>query len=165
MPLNDRSVRPATIALCLVLLLSLGIIGWVVAGPISLPFQGMSGTLQASSAIDGHDLHVRGTTNLPDGSIIDWYLYRAVLPDSIEPPAGQATVSSGAFAFNADLTDWPSGPAEAWLSFSCDWGTVQPKAATDVAGEHCEHLRGERVYVDSPGDSKQLAARVSISVP
>lgn len=162
---NDRSIRRVTIALGVVVFLSLWIVGWAVVGPISLPFQSSSGTLDASAAIDGHELHVTGTTNLRDGSIVDWSVDRAKLPDDIERPAGQVAVASGSFASDSDLTNWPSVTAVAWISFSCDWDSVQPKVAYDVAGEHCEHLRGERVYVDPPGDSKQLVARVTFSVP
>ena len=103
-------------------------------------------------------------TDLPDGSYIDWYLWRESI-DNNDWPSGHTAVQFGVFSFDADLTGWPSGAATAEVSFSCDWGTAQPKQVTDVVGEHCEHLGGEQVYVDSPGDPKQLFVPVAFTVP
>ena len=106
-----------------------------------------------------------GTTNLPEGSLLDWSLYQEWSLGTVDPPAGQVAVQGGAFAFDADLTTLTSGSAEADVTFSCNYGTVQPDHVTDVVGGQCEHLGGEQVYVDSPGDSKQLFVPVMFAVP
>ena len=134
----------------------LGYMVWVVVSPIDLPFQRVDRSMQLAARVDGQTLSVTGTTDLPDGAVIDWDLWREPV-DDIEWPSGEAVVRSGAFSFNADLAGWRSGNAVVEASFSCDWGaTAQPKQVTELVGEHCEHLGGEQVYVDSPGDPKQL---------
>jgi hypothetical protein len=74
-------------------------------------------------------------------------------------------VRGGAFAFDADVTTLASGSAEADVAFSCNYGTVQPDHVTEVVGGQCEHLGGGQVYVDSPGDTKQLFVPVKFAVP
>jgi hypothetical protein len=50
-------------------------------------------------------------------------------------------------------------------SFSTVWGTQQPKHVTDLFGAEGEHLAGPQVYVDSPGDAKQLLVTTSVTLP
>lgn len=159
-----RAVRLVTVGLLVVLAAMFAYMAWVVVSPIDLPFQRVDKSMRMTSKLDGQTLRVTGTTNLPDGAFIDWYLSRESI-DNNEWPSGHVAVQSGAFSFEADLAGWPSGAATAEVSFSCDWGTVQPKPVTDVVGEHCEHLGGEQVYVDSPGDPKQLFVPVEFAVP
>jgi hypothetical protein len=159
-----RAVRLVTLGLVVLVVMLLAYMAWVLVSPLDLPFQRVNKSMQMTAQVDGQTLHVRGTTNLPDGSIIDWYLWH----DSIQTnewPAGSAPVESGTFSFEADLGSWPSGAGIAEVLFSCDWGSPQPSHVTDVVGEHCEHLEGEQVYVDSPGDPKQLFVPVEFIVP
>jgi hypothetical protein len=153
-----------TIGLAVLVAATFAYVAWIFVSPIDLPFQRVDRSMQMTSRVDRQTLRVRGTTDLPDGSFIDWYLSRGLIDDS-ELPSGHATVQSGAFGFHADLAGWPSGGATAEVSFSCDWGTVQPKQVTDLVGQHCEHLGGQQVYVDSPGDPKQLFVPVEFTVP
>lgn len=132
--------------------------------PIDLPWQQTHETLTAAARVNGHTVRVTGTTTLPDGSLIDYYFVPDP-PDQGAARGGQTTVVGGRFAFEADLTHATSGSTQAVVSFSCDWGSVQPKPATDVVGEHCEHLAGDQVYVDSPGDPKQLIVDVQFVAP
>ena len=159
-----RAVRLVTIGLVVLVASMFGYMAWVLVSPIDLPFQRVDRSMQVTSQVDGQTLRVTGTTDLPDGSLIDWYVWREST-DNNEWPSGHVAVQSGAFSFDADLAGWPSGAATAEVSFSCDWGTVQPKQVTDLVGEHCERLGGEQIYVDSPGDPKQLFVPVEFTVP
>jgi hypothetical protein len=159
-----RGVRALTVGLLVVVALMFASAAWVLVSPIDLPFQRVDWSMHVTSLVDGRTLHVTGTTNLPDGAFIDWDLWRESI-DVNDWPSGHVAVQSGVFGFDADLAGWPSGAGTAEVSFSCDWGTVQQKAVTDVAGDHCEHLGGEQVYVDSPGDPKQLVSQARFTVP
>jgi len=155
--------RLVAIALVAAVASMVAFVVWVLVSPIDLPFQHVDATIQMTPRVDGHTVHVTGTANLPDGSLIDWYLWRETLRS--KPPAGQVVVNHGAFAFDADVSGWAAGPAQAQVSFSCNYGTVQPKSVTEVVGGECEHLASEQVYVDSPGDSKQLFVWVRFTLP
>ena len=159
-----RTVRLVTIGLVVLVAATFAYVAWVFVSPIDLPFQRVNRSMQMTSRVDGQTLRVSGTTDLPDGSFIDWYLSRGLV-DYSELPSGRVAVQSGAFSFGADLAGWPSGAATAEISFSCDWGTAQPKQVADLVGEHCEHLWGDQVYVDSPGDPKQLFVPAEFTVP
>jgi hypothetical protein len=159
-----RAIRLVTIGLVVLLATMFAYFAWVLVSPIDLPFQRVDRSMQITSRVEGQTLHVTGTTDLPDGAFIDWYLSRGFV-DYNELPSGHVAVRSGAFSFEANLAGWPPGAATAEVSFSCDWGSVQPKLVTDVLGEHCEHITGDQVYVDSPGDPKQLFVPVEFAVP
>jgi hypothetical protein len=139
-------------------------VAWTFVSPIDMPFQRADRSMHMTAQVNGRSLRVTGTTDLPDGALVDWYLSRGLVDDN-ELPSGHIAVRSSSFSFGADLSGWPSGTATAEVSFSCDWGTVQPRQVTDLVGEHCEHLSGAQVYVDSPGDPKQLFVPVDFTVP
>ena len=161
---QDRAVRLVIIGLVVLVAATLTYFAWTLLSPIDLPFQRVDKSMQMTSRVDGRTLRVTGTTDLPDGAFIDWYLWRDPNGNG-DWPSGHATVQSGAFSIDADLAGLPAGRATADVSFSCDWGSTQPKQVTDIVGEHCEHLAGEQVYVDSPGDPKQLAVPIGFTVP
>ena len=158
------AIRLVTIGLVVLMASTFAYFAWTLISPIDLPLQWVEKSMQMTSRVDGRILRVTGTTDLPDGSFIDWYLWREPIGNN-DWPSGTATVRSGAFSFDANLDGWPSGGATAEVSFSCDWGTAQTKQVTDIVGEHCEHLGGDQVYVDSPGDPKQLFVPVEFTVP
>jgi hypothetical protein len=151
------------VALGVVVLAFFALLFLVFVWPIDLPFQRVTAAIAATAQTDGHTVRVTGTTNLPDGSLLDWSIYQESYFG--DPPAGQVPVQGGAFAFDAELTMLASGSAEAEVMFSCNYGTVQPETVTDVVGGQCEHLGGDQLYVDSPGDSKQLYVPVTFAVP
>lgn len=161
---RDRTIRPVTVTLAVVLFAFLAWIALTVYGPISLPFQAVHATMTITSQIDERRLYVAGTTNLPDGSLIDWQLWRYPIDGQTDPPTGQVAVALGTFVFNADVTGW-TGLGEVDASFSCDRGTAQAKQVIDRVGEHCEHLRGEQVDADSVGAGRRLFTQVEFVVP
>ena len=104
---QPRTVRPVTIGLLVLVATMFAYFAWVLVSPIDLPFQRVDKSMQMTSRVDGLTLHVSGTTDLPDGSFIDWYLGRESIDNN--GPAGQATVQSGVFSFDADLM-WIRSP-------------------------------------------------------
>jgi hypothetical protein len=159
-----RAMRLVTIGLVVIVVLLFAYVAWLLVSPIDLPVQRVDRSIQMTAQVDGRILRVSGTTNLPDGARIDWYLWRESI-DTNDWPSGSVAVESGAFSFEAVLDGWPTGTGTAEVSFSCDWGSPQPRHVTDLVGEHCEHLGGQQVYVDSPGDPKQLFVPVEFTVP
>jgi hypothetical protein len=160
---QSRATRFLTTGVLVLVISSVAYAAWAFVSPIDLPFQRVDRSIQLTAQMIGQTLRVTAATDLPDGAFVDWYLWRDSIDDS-DWPSGNAQVRSGAFGFEADLAGWPPGAAKAEVSFSCDWGTVQPKHVTDLVGEHCEHLGGEQVYVDSPGDPKQLFGPVDFTI-
>jgi hypothetical protein len=142
---------------------SVGYIALVFIGPIDLPWQGVSATMQLEPTVEGNTVRVVGTTDLPDGAVIDYSFWR---DDAVnEGPAGAVEVLEGKFAFERDMTGQRRGRWDIEASFSTVWGTQQPKHVTDLFGAEGEHLAGPQVYVDSPGDAKQLLVTTSVTLP
>ena len=165
MQAHARSGQTVTVVVGILALSSFAFLAWVVVSPIALPFQRVNATIRMTSIVDGQTMRVTGATNLPDGSLIDWDIDQESFMGPPDPPAGQVAVQGGAFAFDADLTPLVSGSARVEVWFSCNYGTAQPARVTAIVGDSCEHLGGEQVYVDSPGDAKQLLAPIEFAVP
>lgn len=159
-----RNVRLVKIGLGVVLVAFVAWVVLVIYGPITLPFQAVDASITLTPRVNNHHLQVTGTTDLPDGSPIDWHVQRHQAEFLPEAPGGRVTVASGAFAFDADLSGW-TGTARVEATFSCDLGTVQPKATTDRVGEHCEHLVGLQVNADSLGDAKRISSAIDFDLP
>jgi hypothetical protein len=159
---EERHSRQATVALGVVLPVVLGAVVWVMLSPIDLPFQRRPLSMHMAPKVAGDTVTVSGATDLPDGALIDWYLMQGLVD---ELPSGQVAVKNGQFVLEADVSQLAPGPAEAQVSFSCNYGTLQPKPVLEVVGAECEHLDGAQVYVDSPGDTKQLSVTVAFTVP
>lgn len=137
--------------------------GLVFISPIDLPWQRVTVTMQIEPVLDGTTVRVVGTTNLPDGALIDYGYWR---DDAInEGPTGTAEVTDGRFSFENEVSGLRRGRWSIEMSFSTVWGSQQPKHVTDVFGSEGEHLAGPQVYVDSPGDPKQVLVSKDIDLP
>jgi len=147
-----------------VLTLLAGYVIWVFVSPIDLPFQNVTATIQVTSTVEGHTVHVSGTTDLPDGAVIGYYWWHDI--DTVATiPGGLVTVADGRFAFVSDLSAWPAGTATAYISFGVNsTENIQPKPVVDRFGSQGEHLGGPQVHVDSPGDPKQLLVTTSVEL-
>jgi hypothetical protein len=153
---------PAIIGLALVAIVITGYGLLAFIGPVDFPWQGVSATMQLDAKVDGDTVRVNGTTDLPDGALIDYWFWR---DDAInEGPAGAAEVGDGRFSFARDVSGLKRGQWEIQASFSTAWGSTQPKTVTDLFGSEGEHLAGPQVYVDSPGDPKQLLVSVQVEL-
>jgi hypothetical protein len=161
--MEGSRIRPITSALVLLVLALTGYVGLALMGPIDLPWQRVTATLQLEPIVDGDTVRVRGTTDLPDGALIDYWFWR---DDAInEGPAGVAEVRDGKFSFEHDVSGLRRGMWEIQASFSTMWGSAQPQVVTDRFGADGEHLAGPQVYVDSPGDAKQLLVTTTVDLP
>src|SRR2546427_752992 len=63
--------RLVAIALVAAVASMVAFVVWVLVSPIDLPFQHVDASIQMTPRVDGHTVHVTGTANLPDGSLID----------------------------------------------------------------------------------------------
>ena len=115
--------------------------------------------------VDG-TAQVTGTTTLPDGAVLYcWFEHES---RALENIGGSAPVQDGRFSFATDLSAWPSGRVTLWVEFSIadanDGGNEQPPDVVALFGSEGEHLEGPQVYVDSPGDPKQLYTTVAFTL-
>lgn len=134
---------------------------WFI-GPLDFPWQRVSATMSIEATVDGDTVRVNGMTDLPDGALIDYWFWR---DDAInEGPTGATEVVNGRFTFAHDVSGLRRGPWEIYASFSTAWGSTQPTNVTDVFGSEGQHLVGPQVYVDSPGDPKQLLISVQVEL-
>jgi hypothetical protein len=132
-------------------------------GPVDLPWQRVTATMQLEAVVEGNTVHVVGITDLPDGALIDYYYWR---DDAInEGPVGVVEVEDGSFSFEDDISELRPGRWSIEASFSTLWGSQQPEHITDLFGSEGEHLAGPQVYVDSPGDAKQIVVSTDVEVP
>jgi hypothetical protein len=155
------SAKPLTIALALLAAAITGY-GLLAFGPLDFPWQRASATMHLEATVDGDTVRVNGATDLPDGALIDYWLWR---DDAInEGPTGATEVDNGEFLFEHDVSGLRRGVWEIQASFSTVWGSTQPKNVTDIFGSEGEHLAGPQVDVDSPGDAKQLLVSVDVDL-
>src|SRR5262245_61903372 len=125
------------------------------AGPLDLPFQRVAISIELDPTVNGDTVRIEGTTNLPDGALVDYWLYRGFGLGK-DGPTGAAEVRDGEFVIEHDMAGYEPGRWRMDASFSTVWGSSQPAAVTALVGSEGEHLAGPQVYVDSPGDEKQI---------
>jgi hypothetical protein len=132
----------------------------VLIGPIDLPWQQVPTTIELYPSVEGTTVRVLGATDLPDGAVVDWLLWR----DDADIPGlvGAAEVRNGEFSFARDLAGQPRGPWILEVRCSTVWGSEQPEHVLDVFGSEGEHFAGSQVFVDSPGDAKLVLVTTSV---
>lgn len=136
--------------------------------PLDLPFTQVPATITPKVAVDGHVVRVTGTTNLPDGALINYFFLPEVGQGQVTDEHGGTTeVHGNKYEVTADLSDWPSGKVTVYNEFSVAYygGNEQPQNVIDVFGSQGEHMSGPQVYVDSPGDPKRLFVSVPFQLP
>lgn len=148
---------------------------FLVIGPFDLPWQHVTATMRIDPSIKGTVIRVVGHTDLPDGALIDFgFSPTETFQGSVEGLAtdvidgslnGSAKVTGGLFSFERDLAGLPSGRWSVYASFSTAWGSEQPRQILETFGAEGEHLAGPQVYVDSPGDPKQLLTSAEFDLP
>ena len=140
---------------------------WLLAlgGVRALGAYGFVAALQATASIslatevNGRSVTVTGSTDLPEGAIVDVLLVQQDAYDRSVAQGGGATVDSpwvryvpvpvhdGRFAASFDVSPWPSGRAYAMADFWMD--PNQPAAAVDRFGLDGSGLRGPDVVATS----------------
>jgi hypothetical protein len=94
----------------------------VVIGPIDLPWQRAPASMQLDATVDDNSVRVVGTTDLPDGALVDYYFWRSDANN--DGPAGSAEVRAGRFAFEHDTSGMRQGTWTIEASFSTVWGSA-----------------------------------------
>jgi hypothetical protein len=162
--LGNGNVRLILLGL-LALVTALGVyLAILLIGPFDFPWQRVIATIVLEPPVVGKTtVRITGSTSLPDGSLIDYHYWRG---DAInEGPAGVAEVKDGGFSVEDDISTLRPGKWTVELSFSAAWGSEQPSHVMDLFGSEGEHLAGPQVYVDSPGDPKQLLVTTDVDIP
>jgi hypothetical protein len=135
-----------------------------LAGPLDLPFQRVAISIDLDAGVDGDTVRIAGSTNLPDGALVDYWFYQGFGLGE-DGPAGTAQVQDGNFVIEHDMTGYGRGEWKVEASFSTVWGSEQPSNVIALVGDEGEHLAGPQVYVDSPGDAKQIFVSTSVTLP
>jgi len=124
---------------------------WIGAQVVYGLLPGVESHLTADVRLDGHLATVAGETNLPDGALIAYSVFpsdsntQASDSDSQASVNGTATVRDGRFAFDADISQIPAGPADVYLSFGMGWGVDEPLNVVLTYGPYGERLAGDQV--------------------
>lgn len=146
----------------------LAVITVVALGGLMVVFQlfDVAPTMDPHVTVHGRAVSVAGTTDLPDGAVIDYYFWHSSPAIGGNPPhGGQVTVSAGRFAFETSLADWPPGTVTLYSDFSVGGSTEQPWMVIYRFGWQGERLSGPQVSVDSPGDPKHLVVTTPFELP
>lgn len=137
---------------------------WVIVGLAVVSCNGAPPTtLSISHTIENRVLDVTGSTNLPDGAVID---VRLVQLESFDAAASDqrgstiplvrdrfAKVGAGAYAVSVDLSSWPAGTVELLGIFRID--SSQPTSIVAAYGANGERLSGESL-IESTSDGRYL---------
>lgn len=123
--------------------------------------------LTLDTTVDGSRLTIEGNTDLPDGSVISYeiqheqFATRTDLPSEKLFADGEATVASGYYSSDIDLTGWPAGKVDVRVVFQTVLGTTkqQPPEIISRFGKLGERLEGPNVT------RKGSLKRVEVSTP
>lgn len=160
----DRGERALLAVMVLGTLAMLGFVGWVilavVAPVLGLPFNQVEISLATQARVRDGELVVTGTTNLPDGVVLDWWVSSSSGVEAL--PEGSVVVQDGAFAFSVPAGSWVATRAEVTTEFTVG-ADGQPAWVSDRFGSQGERMIGPDVYEDS-GD-KYLSVTVRAELP
>lgn len=153
----------------------LAVAGALIAGPRLIGGIDATAKMELDSTVDGRTITVRGTTDLPDGAIVDVQLTQidewehetadGVAPDVETSPwvlYEEATVRDGRFNTTFQPDGWPAGRGGVAAYFSVD--TFQPSMVVDRFGSSGENLRGPDVS-DQDGYGPTLEVYRVIALP
>ncbi len=129
-------------------------LAYFLLGPTTPPWRQVQAHMAVSADTVAAKVHVRGTTDLPDGARIDYvFLPDGELENSVRAHqfAGGTVVEAGAFSFDADLAGWPQGIVLLSVSFAVGPETSQPPGVVARFGSEGELMAGPAVSSDSGG--------------
>lgn len=135
-----------------------------------LPFNQSSASIELTGRLDERVVAVNGTTDLPDGSVVEvrfWHERNDEVSSGRTGPyqrLQRVEVGAGAFNLEQDLTEWPEGVVTVWAEFRV-YRAMQPTAVTDRFGERGERLGGSQAVMNDSDDSKYLLADVKVTLP
>ncbi len=152
--------RPVAIGALLLISIPAGVVmAWITAQIVYPLLPPIETRVTATAVSDSRTARVSGTANLPDGAVLAVSVFPAD-PSATITSDGQATVRDGRFAWTTDVSAFPPGPAEAYLSFGIGWGVDEPLPVVLTYGLYGERLAGDQVWSDS-GD-RQLETSVPV---
>jgi hypothetical protein len=108
-------------------------------------------TLSVEPRLDGRELTIVVTSDLPDGTRIEWEAWNGAEADTTDLAAlakahstrGSAKLAAGRAEVSVDLTGWPAGETFAWAAF---YPTAdQPPETLSRVGAEGERLHGPGV--------------------
>ena len=102
--------------------------------------------MTADARVGASTVTVSGTTNLPDGAVIDYDVSNAEY--GVPVVGGHTVVSNGEFSFVADVASLPAGKADVWLWFEVS-PARQPVPVVLTYGPGGERMAGDQVSSDS----------------
>jgi hypothetical protein len=108
--------------------------------------QGSQPLLTLNAETTGETVRVSGTSDLPDGTILQYNVWQDDA-DDVHASFGEATVVSGRYEFKVSTSGWPVRAFRVRVAFSS--GDFQPRAVVDKFGPAGEHLAGPNVTDDS----------------
>jgi hypothetical protein len=117
-------------------------------------------SIALKATVDGRTVHVEGTTDIPDGAEV--FIYAAKNRSEQYLSTASVRVVQGRFATDLDLSSWPPGPVEVEAWFGVFEEYDQPAHVIERYGSEGELMIGPQVYVDSPGDPKELWAQTTV---
>jgi hypothetical protein len=108
--------------------------------------------LTLAPRVVGNTIYIEGTTDLPDGAIIEWELRhehvweRRDIPIEHMSGEGHTVVRGHRYYAAVNLSNWPSGSIEVWVAFQPrSYGTRQPAYINGIFGINGEGMDGANV--------------------
>jgi hypothetical protein len=155
--------------------IGIGASALLILGPAALARAGATASLDLSATADGGTVVVHGTTDLPDGVVIDVRVVQldewerenddGVAADAETSPwviDGQAVVEDGAFDLTLSIDEWPGGSGGAAAYFFVD--SRQPADVVERFGVDGSGLRGPEA-VEYPDYGTALEVHRSFEIP
>jgi hypothetical protein len=166
MPRGARSLKRPAVGLIAGLAV-VAIIAVAIGGVRIIPGFGANASMSLSATVDGPNIAVHGTTDLPDGAVVtvelvqrDEYRRAAEIAQSTPPPGESpwvkiedVVVRGGGFDVTFGRGDWPPGEAGAGGFFWID--DRQPSAVVERFGDEGGRMNGPAI-VDRPGLGRTL---------
>jgi hypothetical protein len=92
--------------------------------------------LDADARLENGQVRIEGTTDLPDGSVLDYtvrHVDHTVLPIDVTPEhSGEIAVSGGYFSASVPVHDWPPGTIEVGIGSRPAPGQQRLEFATTI---------------------------------
>jgi len=142
---------------------------WMTGATLGCATGPPTASLTVDPVVDGTALVVRGTSDLPDGTILLYEVRHERLEHDPETPIqmllveGSMTVDQGAFEAVVDLSNFEPGDVDVWvaLEMQLSGGATQPRETVRRFGSDGARMEGGNV-VDLGEDGKRLEVIVRV---
>lgn len=114
---------------------------------------GQTVDLTMDSRVEGGSIVVDGTTDLPDGALVDYEITHEAFGtiDDLDDPTwdlfadGSVPVTAGTYTITTPVPDWPPGDVTVWVAFQVTLASDQPAGVVERYGEMGKKLGGSNV--------------------